>query len=159
MTVTIKKTDTPEDIDKKVAKVIAGLKKGTTSFQADKYVGKLKGLYGNPLTFQNKMRDEWSRWFISGYKYIHLHFWRESNASASLTNKTIYYSFISELELLGVPEISDAQKKIVHEALDEGNKIYYTKSINRLTIELKREKRIKSLMPSLQQQQLTETCL
>ncbi|PSR05220.1 MAG: hypothetical protein BRD50_01570 [Bacteroidetes bacterium SW_11_45_7] len=60
---------------------------------------------------------------------------------------------------MGVPEISDAQKKIVHEALDEGNKIYYTKSINRLTIELKREKRIKSLMPSLQQQQLKETCL
>jgi predicted nucleic acid-binding protein len=46
------------------------------------------------------------------------------NASASLTNKTIYYSFITELELLGVPEISDAQKKIVHEALDEGNKIH-----------------------------------
>lgn len=61
MSVTIKKNDTPEEIEKKMAEVIAALKKDQSTFHADKYLGKLKGLYGDPLTYQKQLRDEWER--------------------------------------------------------------------------------------------------
>ncbi len=58
MTVYIKKTDTVEQMNRKIARVMrAGKKK--KGFPAHKFLGKLKGVYGDGLEYQKKMRDEW----------------------------------------------------------------------------------------------------
>ncbi len=63
MTVTIKKTDTIEQMNRKIEKVMrAGSKtKAKKTWDIDKYFGKIKGVYGDGLEYQKKMRDEWER--------------------------------------------------------------------------------------------------
>lgn len=65
------------------------------------------------------------------------------SAGSSLTGKNIYYSFITELELIGVPGITEFQKKIVSEVLNDGIKIMYSESIARIALEIKQAKHIK----------------
>lgn len=60
MTVIIKRTDTKAQMKKKL--VLAASKKNKRSkkgFDAMKYVGKLKGLYGDALAYQKRLRNEW----------------------------------------------------------------------------------------------------
>jgi len=60
MTIVINKTDTPAQIEKKLAQAVAAAKKGRKKgFKAKKYAGRLKGLYGHPLAYQKRLRDEW----------------------------------------------------------------------------------------------------
>ncbi len=63
MTVTIKKSDSPEAIQRKIRKVsLAAQKKAKTKRKFDpfEFLGKLKGVFGDGLTYQKKVRDEWS---------------------------------------------------------------------------------------------------
>jgi hypothetical protein len=60
MTVIIKKTDTKAQIEKKLAQAASSKKRlGKKGFNAMKFVGKLKDLYGDPLTYQKRLRNEW----------------------------------------------------------------------------------------------------
>jgi len=63
MTVTIKKTDSIEEMNRKIEKVMrAGSKtKAKKTWDINKYFGKIKGVYGDGLEYQKKMRDEWER--------------------------------------------------------------------------------------------------
>lgn len=61
MTVYIKKTDTMEDIKRKMARVMRARGKKRKGFPAHKFLGVMKGVYGDPLEYQKKMRDEWER--------------------------------------------------------------------------------------------------
>ena len=60
MTVTIKKTDSAADINRKLKKVLAnGSKARAKTFDAYKYLGKMKGVFGDALTYQKRIREEW----------------------------------------------------------------------------------------------------
>ena len=60
MTIVIKKTDTKELIETKLARFYALRgKRKVKGFDAAKYRGKLKGVYGNGLDYQKRVRDEW----------------------------------------------------------------------------------------------------
>lgn len=63
MTVTIKKTDTIEEMNRKIEKVMrSGSKaKSKKTWDPYKYLGKIKNVYGDGLEYQKKMRDEWER--------------------------------------------------------------------------------------------------
>ena len=63
MTVILKKTDTIEEKNRKIEKVMrAGSKnKSKQAFDINKYFGKVKGVYGDGLEYQKKIRDEWER--------------------------------------------------------------------------------------------------
>ena len=63
MTVTIKKTDTIEEMNRKIEKVMrSGSKtKAKKTWDPYKYLGKIKNVYGDGLEYQKKMRDEWER--------------------------------------------------------------------------------------------------
>ena len=61
MTVLIRKKDTRKQIEKKLSRFSATSKRTRRkkTFDAMKYVGLLKGVYGNPLDYQKQRRDEW----------------------------------------------------------------------------------------------------
>ena len=63
MTVIIKKTDSPEEVKRKMDQFFEDLKaeKAKTAFDPYKYLG--KGIFGGEdgLAFQKKQRDEWER--------------------------------------------------------------------------------------------------
>ena len=62
MTITIKKTDTKEQIDKKLSRLtISHNKKKPAGFNAKKYSG--KGIFGeiDGLQYQKQVRDGWGR--------------------------------------------------------------------------------------------------
>lgn len=61
MTVYIKKTDTIEQMNRKIEKVLRAKRKPKKIFDPYKYLGKLKGVYGDGLEYQKKIRDEWER--------------------------------------------------------------------------------------------------
>lgn len=60
MTIVIKQTDTKELIERKLERFYASRnKRKAKGFDASKYVGKLKGLYGDGLKYQKRLRNEW----------------------------------------------------------------------------------------------------
>ena len=59
MTIVIKKTDSPKMIEEKLASFYAAREKAASKgFNANKYLGKLKRLYGDALKYQKQVRDE-----------------------------------------------------------------------------------------------------
>lgn len=72
-------------------------------------------------------------------------FMLKSNRDAinMLEGKNLYFSFVSELELLGVPGISEMQETLIKQALSEINKVGYTDFIGNTVIDIKRVKKIK----------------
>ena len=62
MTVLIKRNDNKVEMEKKIIRITATSKRRRTKpgFDASQYLGKLKTLYGNPLEYQKRLRDEWS---------------------------------------------------------------------------------------------------
>jgi len=54
MIITVNKDTKPEEIDKALKKLTKFKKKSLSSFY-----GKLKGSFGDGLTYQKKIRDEW----------------------------------------------------------------------------------------------------
>ena len=64
-------------------------------------------------------------------------------ATEMLQDKILYYSFITEIELLGFYGITIPQKKFIQKFLSDLNKIGYTEKIEKLTIELRQKKKIK----------------
>ena len=62
MTVLIKKSDNKTEMEKKIIRLTSTAKRGRSKpgFDAMKYMGKLKTLYGSPLDYQKSLRDEWS---------------------------------------------------------------------------------------------------
>jgi len=61
LTVIIKKTDSVEVMNRKIARVLRAKRKSKNIFDPYKYLGKMKGVFGDPLEYQKKMRDEWER--------------------------------------------------------------------------------------------------
>jgi hypothetical protein len=64
MTIVIKKTDSPEEAQRKIDRFLKKRKEKPTpkqGFDPYKYLGKLKGVFGDGLEYQKKMRDEWER--------------------------------------------------------------------------------------------------
>ena len=61
MTIVIKRTDSKTEVAKKLSRVAlaAKRKKIPEGFNANKFLGKIKGLFGNPLEYQKRLRDEW----------------------------------------------------------------------------------------------------
>ena len=60
MTVIIKGTDSKAQIEKKLAQAAsAKRKRRVKGFDAMKFLGKLKGLYGDGLKYQKRLRNEW----------------------------------------------------------------------------------------------------
>ena len=57
MTVIIKKTDSKTEVAKKLSRFAASAKSKKTpeGFNANKFLGKIKGLYGNPLEYQKQL--------------------------------------------------------------------------------------------------------
>jgi hypothetical protein len=58
MVVRIKKPLTKAKLEKAELKLLAKRKKAK-GFDAKKFAGKLKGVFGDPLTYQKKLRNEW----------------------------------------------------------------------------------------------------
>jgi len=54
MVITINKDTKPEEIDKELKKLPKSKKKSLSSFY-----GKLKGVFGDGLEYQKKIRNEW----------------------------------------------------------------------------------------------------
>lgn len=62
MTIVIKQTDTKELIATKLARFYAAREKRKfKGFDASKYAGQLKGLYGDGLKYQKNARNEWGK--------------------------------------------------------------------------------------------------
>ncbi len=61
MTVIIKKTDSVEVMNRKIEKVMRAKRKAKKEFNPYKYLGKMKGVFGDPMEYQRKVRDEWER--------------------------------------------------------------------------------------------------
>ena len=62
MTIVIKQTDTKELIETKLARFYASRdKRKIKGFDAAKYAGKLKGVFGDGLKYQKRLRDEWGK--------------------------------------------------------------------------------------------------
>lgn len=66
MTVVITKRDTPAQIAKKLKKLKTARKKvakkkGFNAKKYSKYGDIFKNLYGDPLEYQKRLRDEWER--------------------------------------------------------------------------------------------------
>ena len=80
-------------------------------------------------------------------------------AKQALRDKKLHFSFITEIELLGTANISYAQEKMIKEVLSFQTKHSYLPEIERMTIAIKKHKRSKYLMPSLQPQPLSMTYL
>ncbi|MEP7170753.1 MAG: hypothetical protein ABI855_15400 [Bacteroidota bacterium] len=60
MTVIIKRTDTKAQIDRKLARAASvKSRRSKKGFDAMKYLGKLKNLYGDALAYQKRLRNEW----------------------------------------------------------------------------------------------------
>lgn len=61
MSVTIKKSDTIQEMNEKIATVLRNMQKSNAkrTFNPHKYLGKLKGVFGDGLKYQKKLRDEW----------------------------------------------------------------------------------------------------
>jgi predicted nucleic acid-binding protein len=60
-----------------------------------------------------------------------------------LQGKMLYYSFVTEIELLGLYGITTTQKKFIEKFLTDLNKIGYSDKIEKTTIALKQKKKIK----------------
>jgi hypothetical protein len=58
MTIRIKKPLTRSKLEKAEKKLIENRSK-KRGFDAKKFSGKLKGVFGNPLKYQKKLRNEW----------------------------------------------------------------------------------------------------
>ena len=65
------------------------------------------------------------------------------NVAGFLKDKILFYSFITEIELLGVPGITEKQKEIVTEILKNCIRIGFTDSVCNETIRMKQQSRIK----------------
>jgi len=60
----LRKTDTPLQIKRKMKRAAAAAARHarkTKGFPAYKFVGKLKGLFGDAREYQKRVRDEWKR--------------------------------------------------------------------------------------------------
>jgi predicted nucleic acid-binding protein len=64
-------------------------------------------------------------------------------ATEMLQDKVLYYSFITEIELLGLFDITLPQKKFIEKFLSNLIKIGYSDKIEKTTIALKQKKKIK----------------
>lgn len=60
-----------------------------------------------------------------------------------LVGKTIYISFITEIELLGVQGMSPAEQKIVREVITDCQKLGFNEIINQATIRIKQKRKVK----------------
>lgn len=60
-----------------------------------------------------------------------------------LAGKLLFYSFITEIELLGVRGISSSQQQIIKEVLKSCVKISFSESIGQKTIAIKQSRKIK----------------
>lgn len=61
MTIVIKKTDSPEEAKRKLDAFLAKFAKKKKVFDPYKYLGALKGVFGDGLEYQKQVRDEWER--------------------------------------------------------------------------------------------------
>ena len=59
MTIRIKKPITKDKLEK-AEKMLKGRRSSKKGFDAKKFSGKLKGVFGDPIKYQKKLRDEWS---------------------------------------------------------------------------------------------------
>jgi hypothetical protein len=59
MTVTVKKTDSLQEMNRKIAKVMHAKPKKKATWNIDKYFGAIKDVYGDGLAYQKKTRNEW----------------------------------------------------------------------------------------------------
>ncbi len=64
-------------------------------------------------------------------------------AEEMLQGKLLYYSFITEIELLGIHGITLTQRKLIENVLADLNKISYSDKIEKTTITLRQKKKIK----------------
>lgn len=85
---------------------------------------------------------------MSGHKYLAdtntLIFLLEKHPSLqSLLDSDWYFSFITEIELLGKPGITTREIKNIRALLNACNKIVHTETVNQLTISLKQKFKIK----------------
>ncbi len=64
-------------------------------------------------------------------------------ASATLEGKTLFISFITEIELLGVPGITEAQQSVIADVLKEIAIIGFSETIGRRTIAIKQRKKVR----------------
>ncbi len=62
MTVTIRKSDTPEQMERKIARAIRAHRKQASDKGFDPYafLGKMKDIFGDGVEYQRMLRDEWS---------------------------------------------------------------------------------------------------
>jgi predicted nucleic acid-binding protein len=85
---------------------------------------------------------------MNGHKYLAdtntLIFLLDKHPSLQpLLDSDWYFSFITEIELLGKPGITPREVKFVRDVLNICNKVSHTEDINQLTISLKQKFKIK----------------
>jgi len=60
MAITLKRTDSDAQLERKMSRASRSKKKfGESAFDPYRFLGKLKGVFGDGLDFQKKVRDEW----------------------------------------------------------------------------------------------------
>ncbi len=63
MTVILKKTDSPEEVKRKIDQFMEARRSKNSpkeGFDPSRFLGKLKGMYGDPMEYQRSVRDEWA---------------------------------------------------------------------------------------------------
>jgi hypothetical protein len=64
-------------------------------------------------------------------------------AARALTGKRLYYSFITEIELLSRPGLKSSERKLIRSMLAECVKLTYSEQIGETTIEVRSSKLLK----------------
>jgi hypothetical protein len=59
MTIRVKKPVTKSKLDKAEKQLLEQRSRRKQGFNAKKFSGKLKGVFGDPLKYQKKVRNEW----------------------------------------------------------------------------------------------------
>lgn len=67
----------------------------------------------------------------------------DETIAETLNGKNIYVSFITELELLGYPDQSDSEKRLIQELLDDVAIISLNENIKKEVIEIRTKYRVK----------------
>lgn len=67
----------------------------------------------------------------------------QTHLSSFLTSTLLFKLFITEIELLGKPGISPAEIKGIQNLLGTCSKVAHVEEINKLTIQLKQQNRVK----------------
>lgn len=136
--VTIIKKGTPKDeIKKRINKVVAKSKKQDIS----KYAGKLK-IDIDPVEYQKKWEMNGNRIFVDTNILIY-YLKGNQEVDTMISDKDLVISFITELELLSLPNLTEDSLNVIHGLLKNCFIVDLNNEIKKSTIEFRKISKLK----------------